>query len=83
MGEASFEMTDGAGHDGLSVSRIVNLSRITARAKTHCKVCHVSKRCEEGFLIISVKSSQSQMREALGRRWRFNTFRKLPEKPIP
>jgi len=82
MSEASFEMTDGAGHNGLGISCLVYLSRITARAKTHCKVWHVSECCEEGFLIISVKS-QFQLREVLGERRRFNTFQKLPEKPIP
>jgi hypothetical protein len=66
----------------LGISCLVYLSRITARAKTHCKVWHVSECCEEGFLIISVKS-QFQLREVLGERRRFNTFQKLPEKPIP
>jgi hypothetical protein len=56
--EASFELADGTGHDRLSVSCFVNLSRITAGAKTHSKVWHIPKCCKKGFLIESVNRGQ-------------------------
>jgi hypothetical protein len=55
VGEARLEVTCGAGHDGLIISCLMNLSRVAAGAKAHGEVWHITERSKEGFLIVSIK----------------------------
>jgi hypothetical protein len=53
VGEAGLEVTCGACHDRLIVAGLVDLSRITSWAKTHCEVRYITKCGKEGFLVVS------------------------------